>query len=171
MTVMCQVWDCRVRAPPPSSPPPSCGWRRWCRWPTPSEPPTPSPGTWPYRSGLADHSWTSVVTLYQQPPHQMTWMTHRAYHGVIVYKTRVAINNWAVKLGKSNQMKGSLIIINSHTVMVLCIIQIYSLYIGQHIFSNPELFLYAMSFTVVCCIVNFGIANILAIIVQRNKCK
>ena len=51
------------------------------------------------------------------------------------------------------------------------IIQIYSLLIGQYIVTNPQIFLYAMSFTVICCIVNFAIANLLAISVNKNKKK
>ena len=51
------------------------------------------------------------------------------------------------------------------------IIQVYSLLIGQYIVTNPQFFLYTMSFTVICCIVNFAIANILAISVNKNKKK
>ena len=53
----------------------------------------------------------------------------------------------------------------------LTLLQVYSLYIGQNIVSSPAVFLYAMSFTVTCCVLNFALANILAIIVQRDSHK
>ena len=43
--------------------------------------------------------------------------------------------------------------------------------IGQYIVSNPNLFLFLMSFTVFCCIVNFAIANVLAVMLHKNKKK
>ena len=57
------------------------------------------------------------------------------------------------------------------TKISIFIIQIYSLLIGQYIVTNPEFFLYAMSFTVLCCVVNFAIANILAVNENKNKNK
>ena len=59
----------------------------------------------------------------------------------------------------------------AYTVAWNIAIQIYSLYIGQNIVTSPEIFLYAMSFTVLCCVLNFAVANILAVIVQKDKNK
>jgi len=59
----------------------------------------------------------------------------------------------------------------AYTVAWNIAVQVYSLLIGQYIVSNPNLFLYLMSFTVFCCIVNFAIANVLSVIVSKNKRK
>ena len=60
----------------------------------------------------------------------------------------------------------------AYTVAWNVAVQIYSVLIGQYIVSQPIYFVYGMSFTVLCCILNFGLANILAVLTlnkHKNK--